>query len=503
MRMEPPTPDRRAVLATSGSTLTPVDTPVALPDVDLGLGRRRLRARLPPLPDVQLRAGARAGSVAIGVLLAATLGIVAFATGGPSTLVPRSTQLFPGWLAGPLHLVWHTTIENPRTLGYLFSFVLLLMLGAYGVILAAADRLSLRTIAVAVVAANLIVLLSPPMQLTDVFNYLGYARLGALHHLNPYTNTIREELFDPAYGFSSWHHLKSPYGPLFTALTYPLAFVGLPVAYWVIKISTVALSLAFLALVGQCARQLSRDPRLPVAFVAFNPIYLIYEVGAFHNDFFMLVPAMGAISLLLARRERSAGAVLMLGVAIKFTIVLILPFLLVGAVTRARRIRLVEGAAAGALAMVALSLAMFGPVLPNLSQQSTLLTGTSLANVLGLILHVGGATPLLLKALELGVVVVVLHQMARNRDWVAGAGWATIALLVSLGWLMPWYVVWALPLAGLVVGRRLRVVCLALTVYLVIAFFPWSNYWMANHGVNLLNSHAGRVSMSLQNKLAG
>jgi hypothetical protein len=501
MRMEPPTPDRRAVLATSGSTLTPVDSPVALPDVELHLPRRRRRrVRRPELP---LRVGARAGGAALGVLLVATLAIVALAAGGPSALVPRSPQLFPGWLAGPLHLIWHTTIQNPRSLGYLFSFILLLMLGAYGVVLAATDRLSLRTIAGAAVAANLIMLLSPPMQLTDVFNYLGYARLGALHHLNPYTNTIRQELFDPVYGFSSWHHLRSPYGPLFTALTYPLAFVGLPVAYWTIKVSTVALSLAFLALIARCARQLGRDPRMPVAFVAFNPIFLIYEVGAFHNDFFMLVPAMGAISLLLSRRDRSAGAVLMLGVAIKFTIVLMLPFLLVGAVTRQRRIRLIEGSVAGAVAMIALSLAVFGPVLPNLSQQSTLLTGTSLANVLGLILHIGGASPLFLKALELGVVAVVVHQMARNRDWVAGAGWVTIALLVSLGWLMPWYVVWALPFAGLVVDRRLRVVCLALTVYLVIAFFPWSNYWMSDHGVNLLNTPAGQASTSLQNTLAG
>ena len=189
----------------------------------------------------------------------------------------------------------------------------------------------MRTIAIVVVALHVILLLSPPMQLTDMFNYLGYARLGALHHLNPYTHVIKQELFDPVYRFTSWHNLRSPYGPLFTALTYPLAFVSLPIAYWTLKVATVALSLGFVALVWQCARQLGRDPRFAVAFVAFNPIFLLYAVAGFHNDFFMLAPMLGAIALLLARRDRSAGAVLMLAVAVKFTAVLLLPFLLLGA----------------------------------------------------------------------------------------------------------------------------------------------------------------------------
>ena len=47
----------------------------------------------------------------------------------------------------------------------------------------------------------------------------------------------------------------------------------------------------------------------------------------------MLVPSTAAISLLLARRDRAAGAVLMIAVAIKFTAIVLLPFLLLGART--------------------------------------------------------------------------------------------------------------------------------------------------------------------------
>ncbi len=118
--------------------------------------------------------------------------------------------------------------------------------------------------------------------------------------------------------------------------------------------------------------------------MALNPIYLLYAVGGFHNDFFMLVPMLGAISLLLSGRDRSAGAVLMLAMAVKFTAVLLLPFLLVAAVTRPRRLRVLTGVVLAAVPMIALSLLLFGLTIPNLSDQSALLTDFSIPNIVGL-----------------------------------------------------------------------------------------------------------------------
>ena len=190
---------------------------------------------------------------------------------------------------------------------------------------------------ITVVAIHVLLLLSPPLQLTDLFNYIGYARLGALHHLNPYAHVIGAEAHDPIFRLATWHNLHSPYGPLFTAATYLLPIGSLSLSYWLLKTITVLASLAFLGLLWLCAVNLRRDPRLVLVLVALNPIYIIYAVGGFHNDFFMLVPATAAIALLTAtaaRRHRAAlegsraGAVLMLAVAVKFTAVLLLPFLL-------------------------------------------------------------------------------------------------------------------------------------------------------------------------------
>ena len=480
----------------AGAVAGQPDGSVALP----GLRAPRF-ARSWSWPDV--RFGPLAGRIALGVLVVATLAVVVVAASGPSILVPRSRAVFPTWESGPLHSLITRPIKDPITLGLAFSGMLMLLVAAYLVALGAVRALPMRLIVIAVVLLHVILLFSPPLQLNDLFNYLGYARLGGLHHLNPYTHVIKQEFFDPVYGFSTWHNLRSPYGSLFSALTYPLAFVPLPVAYWILKVVTVALSLGFIALVWQCARQLGRDPRFAVVFVALNPIYLIYAVGGFHNDFFMLVCSMGAISLVLARHDRAAGAALLLAIALKFTAVLLLPFLLVAVRTRDRQIRVVVGAALAAVPMIVLSLALFGFSLPNLSDQSSLLTDFSIPNLVGLAIGLGGGAPGLLRVMSVLVVVVIGYEVWRRHDWLVGAGWATVALLASLAWFVPWYVIWLLPLAALAPSPALRRVSLGFTIFLILSFMPATTQYMTRHGINPLSGAPGQASQSHQRKLAG
>ena len=40
-------------------------------------------------------------------------------------------------------------------------------------------------------------------------------------------------------------------------------------------------------------------------------------------------------------------------------------------------------------------------------------------------------------------------------DWIDGAGWAMVAMLLASSSLLPWYVAWLLPLAALAHDRRL------------------------------------------------
>jgi alpha-1,6-mannosyltransferase len=473
------------------------DSAVALPRIPaLGVSSA--------LPRLQRALAPLAGRRALVTLVAGVFLVVAFATAGASALVPTSTLTFPAWEAGPLHVLhgplshllgsWHAVDIG-------LSVVIVVMLIAYAAVLTSVRSLSMRSIVITIVALHAILLLSPQQQLTDLFNYLGYARLGGLHHLNPYTHSIAYEIHDPVYRFTTWHHLLSPYGQLFTALTYPLAWMSLPAAYWTLKVITVLMSLTFIALVGQCARALGRDPRFAVLFVAANPIFLMYAVAGFHNDFFMLVPSTAAVAFMLGHRDRSAGAAVVVAIFVKFTAGLLLPFLLLAARPAIRRRRVVEGAVIAGIPLLALSLALFGVALPNLSDQATLLTTWSIPNLFGLLIGIGGGTPGLLRVLNVVVVVTVALLLRRRRDWLAGAGWATFALIVCLAWLVPWYLVWLLPLAALSTNVRLRQAALALTVFLVVTFMPATDMLLFAHGLNPLNNPAGRASQTLQHKL--
>ncbi len=491
MRSDSPQIDNGVVLA---STPVASDGAVAIP----GIGTLRERLRL-TRPRVALHP--LAGRFALAAMILGAVLVVVFATAGPSVLVPQSTHVFPGWEAGPLHGLFGTLTSNGTALNVGFSVVLVAMTLAYFVVLASVRTLSMRLIVLCVLALHVILLMSPPLQLTDTFNYLGYARLGGLHHLNPYNHVIAQEMHDPIYRFATWYHLRSPYGPLFTVASYPLALLPLGTAYWVLKVVTVLFGLGFIALVWKCARLLGRDPRFAVLLVATNPIYLMYGIAGFHNDFFMLVASTAVIALLLARRDRSAGAMLMLAVAVKFTAILLLPFLLYAARPNQRRVRILTGAVMAAVPLALGYVAVFGFTLPNLVDQSTLLTPWSFPNIIGLILGVGGGTPGVLRLANVALVVTVALLLRRRKDWLSGAGWSTVALIASLAWLVPWYVIWMLPLAALGTSLRLRRAAVAITVYLVFAFMPTTGMFMNAHHINLMGGSAGQASKQLQKKL--
>jgi alpha-1,6-mannosyltransferase len=217
----------------------------------------------------------------------------------------------------------------------------------------------------------------------------------------------------------------------------------------------------------------------------------------------MLVPAIGAVVLLQARRDRAAGAALMLAVGIKFTAVLLLPFLLAAAWPARRRVAdVIVGVVLAAIPLIVMSLLLFGLSLPNLSDQSTLLTPFSFPNLFGYLIGVGGGTSGVRMLASLALVVTVVLLVRRRGDWIANAGWATVALIASLAWVMPWYVIWVLPLAALSSSVRLRRTALALSVFLVLVFLPSAPKFFHLIHFDPLSGSAGRASQTLQGKLS-
>jgi Glycosyltransferase family 87 len=408
------------------------------------------------------------GEAAAAVQVALGAAVVLATADRRSLLSSPHRGAFTDWFAGPLRGLLPSLTRNPATLKRDLEVTLLVMFAVWAIIVVAGAAVRPSVVIPAVVALQTIFLLCPPFALTDIFNYIGYARLDAVHHLNPYVDLPLRAPVDPGYVYSNWHRLRSPYGPLFTLLLLPIARLPLPAAYWTYKALATAASLGLLAAVWACARRLGRPPAAAVAFVGLNPVVLVYGLGGKHNDLLMLAFVMAGGLLLLSRREVAGGAALAAAVAIKASAGLLAPVM---ALAGPRRWRAVAGGVSGGLVLAFLSLLAFGPHLPDLGDQDRLVSLHSFPNLIGYALGRGGADA----GVRAAATVVLVAGVAacavvawRRRSWPTPAGWSGLVAVVCVSWLMPWYVLWALPFAALSPSRVLRSVVVVMTAWLIL-----------------------------------
>jgi alpha-1,6-mannosyltransferase len=450
----------------------------AVPSVPIEAARRR---------DRRLRGSRRPAARGCAVIaralgLLALLGIVvtvfltaAGAAGEPSQYVPGRSGGWPGWLAGPLAGLGMSLGSGG------FQTLMLIMCASYLLVLALARTLPLGALVAAIVAAHVILLLGPPLISQDVFGYLGFARLGALHSLDPYTHVAAQASGDEVLWFVGWPYKHSPYGPLFTLASYATAPLGLAGGLWAFKAVAVAASLAAIALVARAARKLGHSRRLAAAFVGLNPVLLVLAVGGAHNDTLIVMMLAAALALTAGTspRFRAAAGALVVGVGIKVTAGLVLAFLVL-APRRWRERRRVAGAAVlSLLALGGIGLIGFGThalgFLNAVGEQQRLVAVHSVPAETARLFGLSGTPDWwrnVFAALFVGVLGYSLWRTARGADWRVAAGWATLALLLSTAWLLPWYAIWALPLAAVSGDRRLRAATLLFCAYAILIHLP-------------------------------
>jgi alpha-1,6-mannosyltransferase len=411
---------------------------------------------------------ATVGAAATCALLACGTRIALAAAVDPHYLVPSGRRTgFPRWMRGPL-----TGHSQPLHL-HAFIVLMAVMVGAWLCVLVCARRLPHAFVAGAIVIGTVLFALAPPLLSTDVFNYIAYGQMGPAG-MNPYAHGPALLTGQPIYPYIGhlWQYTPSAYGPLFTLFTYLLAPLGIAGALWTIKAVTAAALLALVALVWVSARELGRDPRLAAVFVGLNPLVLVYAVGGAHND--VLVAAMLALALYLVvtKRPAGAGAAVVGAIAIKASAGLALPFVLLGA--RPRR-RALAGALSAGVLVAGVSLLVFGSAITNMmgslaTEQRFRWMVVSIPNFVGHYSGVGmpGQTARTWLTAIAGFAIVVLIARSRGgRGWIEGAAAATLVVLATTEWVLPWYVVWVLPFAALVRGRAVPVVAVLLTALLM------------------------------------
>jgi alpha-1,6-mannosyltransferase len=221
-----------------------------------------------------------------------------------------------------------------------------------------------------------------------------------------------------------------------------------------------------LALAALAAR-LSPRPVLALALVGWNPLLAIHFAGGGHNDALMMALVLGALALAAAGRRAWAAVLWPLAILIKW--IPLVAFGLRAVQARAEGRRVAHGVfAATTLLLLALATWQYGtgwlraaaPLARNAEGRTSYafperLEQLGLPHGLTLALAAG--------ALVLGLLLLV-RRAQRGEPCLGRAG---CLLLLTTPWLVPWYAVWALPLAAAEDDRRAQLVALGLCAYLL------------------------------------
>ena len=424
---------------------------------------------------VRVRSASLTARIGLAGLLL-TGAALALSSAQTNELVPQSVRPMPDWLAG-------TFARTGVPLGHAALIVLFtLMFVSYVLAVRGAADLSPRVVLASIAGLSALFLVAPVVLSTDIFSYQAYGRMGTVYATNPYLHGPSTIRLDPLYPFigSKWVSTPTAYGPLFTALSYALAHLDISASVVAYKSIAAVAFLTTITLVWKAARIRGLDPVRAAMIVGLNPLTVVWGLGGGHNDLLMLAPLVAGAYVLLQNRQVTGGAMIALAAAVKLTAGVILPFALVRPHVRRRRLFL--GVAVASALVAVLGFAMFGSgqlhLLDTLRQNQTAGNSQSIPGSISNELGLGDVDRLVGVLLGVAFVAVTIRLLVLvhqgRLDWIAGAGWATIAMLITASSLLPWYIAWLTPLAALSPDRRLGRWTLAMTgVMLLLNLLGW------------------------------
>lgn len=443
--------------------------------------------------------------------------------GGLSQTISPLARVWPALLA-PGRVIFgdaavETSVPSARGWPALALFAALLVGASGAAALAAGRGLRVRTpdrryLALALGGAALFgatLVLLPSLPSDDVFSYILYGRIAAVHGANPLVATPGDFPGDPFLSLVFWRGTRSVYGPAWLLLSHGLTLLaqalgGSLAAYTLLfKLLGFAAHLANAALIWAILGRIAPSRRVfGTLLYAWNPLCLLEFCASAHNDALMLTLALLGIYCLARGWEAPALVSFGLSIAIKYVLLALLPLYLFWQVRRLwrqgeRRIAALGlalgwrlGLALGVVVLTALpywaGAATLGAILysPPAQQLDNSLLDTvswplrALAQALGVPAATAATlTQTALKALALlaflGLWLAQLRRATSLTGMIASWTWALFwYVTVASGWFWPWYVTWVVALAALLAPGELVAAALllaggALTLY---AFLP-------------------------------
>jgi hypothetical protein len=394
-----------------------------------------------------------------------------------------------------------------------FLLVIALLAVCYMIAYAAAVRVrDPRAALIALGCAMVLIAIAVPIfpgGAQDVYHNIADARTLWVYHQNPITTPPDAHPFDPiAAKLFTWQDITSSYGPVWYVISgLPLPFAGTDLVANVVgqKLLVSAFLCGTLALIYLVARR--RWPERATAAVVllgWSPLAL-WEVSVnAHNDIAMMFFAVAAVAAVLLDRWPWAFPLLALAIGTKFIMLLAVPALFIWLWRRVlpaerRDLWWSLGLGAGLLAAFYLPFLAASPSLANtsalrdrfISSPASLFVAlamqwTSLARAENL------ARALAVAAFAVAYCSVLVRCWLGTLDLLPSLFWIAFFLLtLATWWFWPWYVMWLLPFAALVAGRRLAILGLlfGLSALMVYPIYYWRDVllngmnWYANQVV--------------------
>ncbi len=395
-------------------------------------------------------------------------------------------------------------------LGHLLALLALAVLGSVAVYAWCLRRVRTepitlrRLLTVAGICCALLVL-TPPLLSRDLFAVGFYGKISVFYHENPYLVTPQKFVGDPWLAFMStnWKNTPMVYGPLVWLLSYTGAAVfgrSIVANLVFLKVVMAGAHIINAVLIWQILDRIAPERReLGTMLYAWSPPIIMLGVGGGHNDIIMMTFVLLAFLLLLRERPMLGFASLTLAVLVKYVSLIFLAMYLFYLLRQmgSWKERWKQLARYGAI-FVGICGLFFLPLWDGLSTFKAMIRSAGKINVLSARWLVSSALKALfrhvfllseataaslasaLAAVAMGIIFVFILvrilRRYRTREQL-GEAWALaiFAFLTTAGYILPWYLIWFVPLLPLMPWDRRSEIMLWLSMvamYLALDLWP-------------------------------
>lgn len=394
--------------------------------------------------------------------------------------------------------------------GHLLALLALVVFASVGIYawcikMVRTEKITLRRLLTVAGICCALLVLTPPLLSRDLFAVGFYGKISVFYHENPYLVTPQKFAGDPWLAFMStnWKNTPMVYGPVVWLISSAGALVfgrSIVANLVLLKVFMAAAHIANAVLIWQILDRIAPERRESGTLLyAWNPVVIMIGVGGGHNDIIMMTFVLLAFLLFLKERPMLGFAGLTLAVLVKYVSLIFMAMYLLYLLSQhdGWQQRLKRLARYGAV-FLGICTVFFLPLWGGLSTFKAMIRSAGKINVLSsrwvlatilraifrhvFLLSEATAANLAsaLAAVAMGVLFVYIffHILRRYRAREElGEAWALaiFAFLATAGYVLPWYLIWFMPLLPLMPWDRRSKIMLCISIvamYLALDLWP-------------------------------